>query len=87
MVCYFDCRHYHQRLLPAIHQLSEPERYGVSTCEPCYQFHTLIKKGEVKTASVFTRLSSSLVPSRSLNLLNGCGRENVFGVDCWDGCT
>ena len=29
-------KHLHQRLLPAIHQFSEPERQGNSSCEPCY---------------------------------------------------
>ena len=44
-------------------------------------------KGEIKSASVLTRLTSSLVPWCSLNWLNGWGRENVFGADCWDACT
>ena len=26
MVCYVNCIHLHKRLLPAIHQFSEPER-------------------------------------------------------------
>ena len=33
--------------------------------------HTLIKKGEIKTVSVLARLPSSIVPSCSLNWLNG----------------
>ena len=27
------------------------------------------------------------LPWCSLNLLNGWSRENIFGVDCWNGCT
>ena len=49
--------------------------------------HTLRKKGEIKTVSVFTILPSSLIPWRSLNWQNFWGRENIFGVDCLDGCT
>ena len=26
IVCHFDCKHLHQRLLPVMHQFSEPER-------------------------------------------------------------
>ena len=48
--------------------------------------HTLRKKGEVKTVSAITRLPSSLVPWRSLNWLNGWGRENISGIDCWNSC-
>ena len=36
MVCHSDCKHLHQGLLPAIHQLSESEWYENSDCEPCY---------------------------------------------------
>ena len=48
---------------------------------------TLSDKEENKSVLVLTRLPSSLVPSCSLNWLNGCGRENIFGVDGWNGCT
>ena len=51
---------------------------------PSITVHTLIKKGEIKTVSVLTRLPGSLIPSRSLNWLNGLARENIFDVDCWN---
>ena len=49
--------------------------------------HTLRKKEEIKIVSVLTRLPSSLVPWHNLNWRNGQGGENIFGVDCWVGCT
>ena len=38
-------------------------------------------------SKILTRLHSCFVLWRSLNWLNGWGKENIFGVDCWDGCT
>ena len=48
--------------------------------------YTLRKIREIKTVSVLTRLLCSLVPWRSLNWLNGWGRENT-SVDCKNCCT
>ena len=45
---------------------------------PVITVHTLRKKGEMKTVSDLTRLPGYLVLWRSLNWLNGCGRENFF---------
>ena len=36
---------------------------------------------------VLTILPNFLVAWRSLNWQNVWARENIFGVDCWDGCT
>ena len=58
---------------------------SVTVC-PVVTVHTLRRKGEIETVSVLTRLPSSLVTGRRLNWLNGCSRENIFGIDCWDGC-
>ena len=38
MVFHSVCKHLHQRLLPAVHQLSNPEQYGLSDHEPWYPF-------------------------------------------------
>ena len=84
-MCHSDFKHLHQRLLPAIYQfvwLSDEESVNVS---PVMTVHTLRKKGEIKTVPFLTRLPSSLVFWRTLNWLNGCDRENIFGEVCWDG--
>ena len=39
MVCCSNCKYLYERLLLAIHQFSEPERQGVTDCEPCYHGH------------------------------------------------
>ena len=41
-----------ERLLHAIHQLFEPERYRKSDCEPCFFCPYFKKKAEIKTESV-----------------------------------
>ena len=38
MVFHSVCKYLHQRLLPAMHQFSDPEQYGMSDCEPCYPY-------------------------------------------------
>ena len=47
--------------------------------------HTLRKKGKIKTVPFISRLPSYRVFQRTVNWLNSCGRENIFGEDCWDG--
>ena len=50
--------------------------------------HTLRKKKRLKVSvPVLTILPNSLVPWRSLNWQNVLVRDNIFGVDCGDGCT
>ena len=34
--CHFDCKHPHQRLLPAMQQFFWAWALGISSCEPCY---------------------------------------------------
>ena len=51
---------------------------------PVITAHTSRKKEEIK---ILTRLHSSFVLWRSLNWIKGWGRENIFCVDFWDGCT
>ena len=62
MVCYFYCKHFHQRRLPAIHQWSLKDKESVIV-NPDIIVHTLRKKGEIKTVSFLTRFHISLVPS------------------------
>ena len=69
--------------LQYINVLSLGDRESV-VVSPTITVHTLRKKEGNKTVLVLTRHRSSLVPLRSLNWLNGWGRENIFGVDCWD---
>ena len=38
MVFHSVCKYLHQRLLPAMHQFSDPEQYDMSHCEPCYLY-------------------------------------------------
>ena len=61
--------------------LSDKESVIVS---PVITVYALRKKGEVKTMSLLTILASSLTLGRSLNCLNGWGRQKKFDVDCWE---
>ena len=70
-----------------INFLSLIDKESVLWVSPAITVHTLRKKGEIKTVSVLTRLPSSQVTWCILNWLNGWDRENIFGVDCWNGCT
>ena len=63
-----------------------PTWHNNNTYSPVITVHTLRKKEEIKTVSFLTRLHSFLVPWRSLNWLNSCGRENIYITDSWDGC-
>ena len=45
---------------------------------PVIPVYTLRKKREIKTMSILTRLPCSAAPLRSLNWLNGRGRENTL---------
>ena len=72
MVFHSDCKHHNQRLLAIVIVSS---------------LYTSSKRGEIKTVSVLERLPCSLVTGRSLDWLNGRGREIVFDEDCRNGCT
>ena len=52
----------------------------IITYSPIIRVHILRQKGEITTISFLTRLRRLLVPWRSLNWLNGWGREITFGV-------
>ena len=67
-------KHLHQRLLPAIHQFSEPERQGNSSCEPCYHCPYFEEEGRDQSC-VSPHKTISLVSSHSLNWLNGRGKK------------
>ena len=49
MVSHSDSKHLHQRLLPAIHQFSDPGGKESVIVSPIITVHTLKKKGEIKT--------------------------------------
>ena len=62
--------------LPVICQFYEPERKGISSCDPCNYCHTLRKKREIKTVSVLTRLPG--VPLRQPELVKWLRQGKCF---------
>ena len=63
MVSHSDRKHHNQRLLAIVIVSS---------------LYTSSKRGEIKTVSVLERLPCSLVTGRSLDWLNGRGREIIL---------
>ena len=89
IICYSDCNHLHQRSssfsLPVITNfinLREKESVVVS---PVITVILWWKRERLKQCH--SSRDSLVFPWGSLNWVNGWGRENAFGADCWDGCT
>ena len=70
--------------LQYINFLSLIDKESVIVSEPCYHCPYIEDEGRV---SVLTIFSNFMVHWRSWNWQNVWGRENIFGVDGWDGCT
>ena len=67
MVCYSDCKHLHERLLPEMHQFSELDDKESVILNPIITVYTLKKKENIKVVSVLTILSSFAFPRHRLN--------------------
>ena len=61
MDCHSDCKHLHQRLLSQNTNFLSLNDKESMTVRPVITICTLKKKGEIKTVSILTRLSISLV--------------------------
>ena len=94
MFCHSTRKPLHQRLLPTVHQFLNLSDREFVFLIVFISLHTLVKQGDVKTASVLKRLPCSLalvrwfceqVGRRNKEMKNVEIEEGAIGGDCRDG--